>query len=156
MHLGEECRKEAKAKAKWCVCVCEAEGMSMSESRRGGVARAQHTVSDVQSMMSPVRGGALRRRGTGPPPPPPRRPRPRHLPRVPCDTKGGKGRGRTGEIGGRGGERWLDWGGYGEKGVCGDAGGRFYLAVDEAGSVSAVFFGEVLSLVNFTCRTPKQ
>jgi hypothetical protein len=126
MHLGEECRKEAKAKAKWCVCVCEAEGMSMSESRRGGVARAQHTVSDVQSMMSP------------------------------CDTKGGKGRGRTGEIGGRGGERWLDWGGYGEKGVCGDAGGRFYLAVDEAGSVSAVFFGEVLSLVNFTCRTPKQ
>ena len=98
----------------------------MSESRRGGVARAQHTVSDVQSMMSP------------------------------CDPNGGKGRGRTGEIGGRGGERWLDWGGYGEKGVCGDAGGRFYLAVDGAGSVLAVFFGEVLSLVNCTCRTPKQ
>ena len=119
----------------------------MSESRRGGVARAQHTVSDVQSMMSPVWEGAGGAGGGG---------RPRHLPREPCDTKGGKGRGRTGEIGGRGGERWLDWGGYGEKGVCGDAGGRFYLAVDEAGSVSAVFFGEVLSLVNFTCRTPKQ
>ena len=45
MHLGEECRKEAKAKAKWCVCVCvcEAEGMSMSESRRGGVAHAHST-----------------------------------------------------------------------------------------------------------------
>jgi hypothetical protein len=93
MHLGEECRKEAKAKAKWCVCVCEAEGMSMSESRRGGVARAQHTVSDVQSMMSPVRGGHSAGGARAPSPPPPRRPRPRHLPRVPCDTKGGKGRG---------------------------------------------------------------
>ena len=106
MHLGEECRKEAKAKAKWCVCVCEAEGMSMSESRRGGVARAQHTVSDVQSMMSPVRGGHSAGGARAPSPPPPRRPRPRHLPRVPCDTKGwkgAKGRGRTGEIGGWGG-----------------------------------------------------
>ena len=71
MHLGEECRKEAKAKAKWCVCVCEAEGMSMSESRRGGVARAQHTVSDVQSMMSPVRGGHSAGGARAPSPPPP-------------------------------------------------------------------------------------
>jgi len=42
-------------------------------------------VHDVTCM-----GRANRRRGTGPLPPPPRRPRPRHLPREPCNTQGGE------------------------------------------------------------------
>ena len=91
MHLGEECRKEAKAKAKWCVCVCEAEGMSMSESRRGGVARAQHTVSDVQSMMSPVRGGHSAGGARAPSPPPHDAPVPATCHACRATRKAGKG-----------------------------------------------------------------
>jgi hypothetical protein len=103
MHLGEECRKEAKAKAKWCVCVCEAEGMSMSESRRGGVARAQHTVSDVQSMMSPVRGGHSAG-GARAPSPPPTTP-----PSTPPATRAVR-HDRRERAGAHGGDRWTGWG----------------------------------------------
>ena len=107
MHLGEECRKEAKAKAKWCVCVCEAEGMSMSESRRG-VARAQHTVSDVQSMMSPVRGGHSAGGARAPSPPPPTTP-----PSTPPATRAVRHERleRGQRAGAYGGDRWMGWGG---------------------------------------------
>ena len=94
-------------------------------------------VHDVTCM-----GGANRRRGTGPLLPPPRRPRPRHLPREPCNTQGGEREWGRGE---------RPCGAERRRGADGDAWVRIYLLFDEASLPE----GRAISSCRCTCRTPK-